>query len=133
MKRHFRKGGYTSTQVDGTGEVTGLAELCWNYIQSSTFEALEINRTRLKNALQPKDCTYIEETWQPTGSRMVYTYTRLYPNLGCHFSQRGESCHYVMKQVTNGQLSLERGCQRLVRKILDVLKEFARRGQSTSC
>jgi hypothetical protein len=86
MKRRFRKGGYTSTQVDGTGEVTGLAELCWNYIQSGTFEALEINRTRLKNALQPKDCTYIEETWQPKESRTVYTYTRLYPNLGCHSS-----------------------------------------------
>ena len=30
-----------------------------------------------------------------------------------------------MKQVTNGQLSLERSCQRLVRKILDTLREFA--------
>ena len=30
-----------------------------------------------------------------------------------------------MKQVTSGQLSLERSCQRLVRKILDILKDFA--------
>ena len=56
---------------------------------------------------------------------MVYAYTKLYPNLGCHSSQRGESYHFVMKQVTSGQLSLERSCQRLVRKILDILKDFA--------
>jgi hypothetical protein len=64
---------------------------------SGTFEALEINRVRLKNALQPKDRTYIEQTWQPKESRVVYAYTRLFPNLGCHSSQRGESYHYVMK------------------------------------
>jgi hypothetical protein len=79
----------------------------------------------LKNALQPKDRIYIEETWQPKESRVVYAYTKLYPNLGCHSSQRGESYHFVMKQVTSGQLSLERSCQRLVRKILDILKDFA--------
>jgi hypothetical protein len=115
---------YTSTQVDGTDEVVGLSELYWNYIQSDAFEALERNRAGLKNALQPDDRAYIEKTWQPKESRVVYAYTRLYPNLGATSSQRGESYHYVMKQVTNGQLSLERSCQRLVRKILDILREF---------
>jgi hypothetical protein len=115
---------YTSTQVDGTDEVVGLSELYWNYIQSDAFEALERNRAGLKNALQPDDRAYIEKTWQPKESRVVYAYTRLYPNLGATSSQRGESYHYVMKQVTNGQLSLERSCQRLVRKILDILREL---------
>ena len=105
MKRRFRKGGYTSTQVDGTDEVVGLSELCWKYIQSDTFETLERNRARLKSALQPKDRAYIEETWQPKESRVIYAYTHLYPNLGATSSQRGESYHFVMKQVTNGQLS----------------------------
>jgi hypothetical protein len=62
MKRRFRKGGYTSDQVDGTNEFTGLAELSWNYIKSNTFEALESNRERLIAVLQPKDRIYIKET-----------------------------------------------------------------------
>lgn len=63
MKRRFRKGGYTSDQVDGTGEASGLAELAWAYIKSDTFEALEINRERLISVLQPKDRIYIKEIW----------------------------------------------------------------------
>jgi hypothetical protein len=114
MKRRFRKGGYTSDQIDGTDEVSGLIELAWSYIKSNTFEALEINRERLIAALQSKDRIYIKKTWQPKESRVVYAYTRLYPNLGCHSSQRGESYHVVMKQVTNGQLSLKESCRRLI-------------------
>jgi hypothetical protein len=55
---------------------------------------------------------------------VVYAYTRLYPNLGCHSSQRRESYHVVMKQVINGQLSLEQSCRRLIRRVLDILKEL---------
>jgi hypothetical protein len=51
MKRRFRKGGYTSDQVDGTDEFSGLAGLAWSYIQSNTFEALEHNRENLIAAL----------------------------------------------------------------------------------
>jgi hypothetical protein len=125
MKRRFRKGGYTSNQIDGTDDFPGLAKLSWDYIQSNTFEALETNRESLLAALQPKDRTYIRETWQPKESRVVYAYTRLYPNLGCTSSQRGESYHVVIKQVTNGQLSLEESCRRLVRRVLDILKELS--------
>jgi hypothetical protein len=125
MKKRFRKGGYTSIQIDGTDEVTVLTELSWNYIKSGTFEALEVSRERLTAGLQPKDRIYIKDTWQSRESCVVYAYTRLYPNLGCHSSQRGESSHYIIKQVTNGQLSLERSCHRLVRKVLDILKEVA--------
>lgn len=66
--------------------------------------------------------TYIKETWLPKEFHVVYAYTRLYPNPGCHSSRRGESYHVVMKQVTNGQLTLEESCHRLVRKVLDILK-----------
>jgi hypothetical protein len=30
-----------------------------------------------------------------------------------------------MKQVTNGQLSLEQSCRRLIRRVLDILKELS--------
>jgi len=76
-------------------------------------------------ALQPNDRTYIKETWLPKESRVIYAYTRLYPNLGCHSSQRGESYHVVVEQVTNGQLTLEESCCRLVGKVLDILKELS--------
>jgi hypothetical protein len=62
MKKRFRKGGYTSIQIDGTDEVTGLTELSWNYIKSGTFEALKVSRERLTAGLQPKDRIYIKET-----------------------------------------------------------------------
>lgn len=44
MRKRFRKCGYASTQIDGAGEVTGLAELSWSYIKSGTFEASDMNR-----------------------------------------------------------------------------------------
>jgi len=84
-----------------------------SYIPSPTF------------ALQSHDRTYIKETWLPKESRVIYAYTRLYPNLGCHSSQRGENYHVVVEQVTNGQLTLEESCRRLVRKVLDILKELS--------
>jgi hypothetical protein len=108
MKAKYRKSGYKKAEIDGlrnkdgTIEKEGLADLSWNYIKSMTIDELTTNRAILIAALQPEDQDYIRKTWQTKEDRVVYCYTKFYPNLGSTSSQRGESYHPVMRQITNG-------------------------------
>ena len=56
---------------------------------------------------------------------MIHCFTRKYPNLGATASQRGESYHPIMKEITNGQLTLEKSVERLVMKVHLVLGDLA--------
>jgi hypothetical protein len=131
MKAKYRKSGYKKAEIDGlrnkdgTIEKEGLADLSWNYIKSMTIDELTANRAILIAALQPEDQDYIRKTWQTKEDRVVYCYTKFYPNLGSTSSQRGESYHPVMREITNGQLSIEESAKRLIRKTLSILKDMA--------
>jgi hypothetical protein len=56
---------------------------------------------------------------------VVWCYIKFYPNLGSTASQRGESYHPVMREITNGQLSIEQSAKRLATKMLSILKEIS--------
>jgi hypothetical protein len=56
---------------------------------------------------------------------VVYYYTRMYPNLGSTSSQRGESYHPVIRQITNSQLSFETSGKRLTSTVLSLLKNLS--------
>lgn len=86
---------------------TGLADIAWRYIKSITIAELDINRKLLLEALRPEDRHYITDTWKPKEERVVWCYTKFYPNLGSTSSQRGESYHPVTREITNGQLTIE--------------------------
>src|SRR5204863_1364099 len=47
-----------------------------------------------------------------------------YANLGSTASQRGESYHPVLKEITSGQLSFEDSGKRLSMKILSICKDL---------
>jgi hypothetical protein len=107
MKAKYRKSGYKSDEVEE------LASLSWAYIDSDTEEDLEANRTALLSALQPTEKAYILDTWQPKERRVIRCYTKLYANLGVSSSQRSESYHVPMREITRGLLSLEESARRL--------------------
>ena len=46
-------------------------------------------------------------------------------NLGSTSSQRSESYHPVLRQITNAQLSLEDSARNLCRKITSILKDLS--------
>jgi hypothetical protein len=71
------------------------------------------------------DKDYIRKTWYPKGERVIYCYTKFYPNLGSTSSQRGESYHPVMREIINGQLTIEDSAKRLISKTLSILKDMA--------
>jgi hypothetical protein len=98
--------------------VKGLADLSWDYIKSMTIDELEQNRAVLIDALLPDDKDYIRKTWYPKEERVIYCYINFYPNLGSTSSQRGESYHPVMREVTNGQLTIEESAKRMISKTL---------------
>lgn len=89
-----------------------------------TKEELIDNRQALLNELNPAECKYIEKTWGPKENRVVHLYTHRYPNLGSTSSQRGESYHHVMREVTNAQLSLEDSAKRLCSKVKSILRDL---------
>ena len=119
MKKHFRNNGYKKDAIDD------LSDLSWAYIKSATVKELETSRHALLNALQPSDRDYIANIRYSKEYRVIYAYTKRYPNLGAMATQRGESYHPVMREITNGQLSLEESANRLCKKVLSILKQLS--------
>ena len=72
-----------------------------------------------------EDQDYIYKTWQIKEDRVIYYYTKFYPNLGSTSSQCGESYHPVMRKITNGQLLIKESAKRLISKTLSILKDIA--------
>jgi hypothetical protein len=129
MKVRYRKNGYKKAEIEGEFEgnkkiTFGLADYSWRYIKSLTIDELEANRKLLLDQLKPEDRAFIREPWQPKEDRVVWCYTHYYPNLGSASSQRGESYHPVMRQITNGQLTVEQSAKRLASKLLSILKDI---------
>lgn len=128
MLTKFRKEKYTAKEVDGytieipgnnAVKVDGLHHLCWNYVESTTFDELEANRAALLAKLQPLEQAYILQTWLPKEDRVVYCYTKKLPNLGSVATQRGEGFHRIIHQITNGQMSLDESARQLAIKTKD--------------
>src|SRR5690349_16713071 len=88
-------------------KVPGLNDFAWDYTNSRTEEELDDNRRFLTNQLRSEDQWYIQVHWLALEHRFINYYIRKYPNLGVASSQRVEGYHPVIREVTNGQLSIE--------------------------
>jgi hypothetical protein len=85
-------------------------------------DELDSNRQLFLDALKPKDKGCILDTWKSKEHRVVWYYTKLYPNLRPTSRQCGESYHPVMGKLTNGRLTIEQSVKRLVKKVLSIRK-----------
>ena len=103
--------------------INGIKGFAWQYVQSTTFDELERHRKALCDHLKPGGKEYIEKTWRPKESRVIRCYTALLFNLGCNSSQRSESYHVVLKQMTNGQLSLENSAIMLAKTVNQLIQD----------
>jgi hypothetical protein len=110
----FRKGAYTEV------EKQTLKTLSWAYIQSPSVTDLEVNRQALLECLHPLEKEYINSTWRPKEQQVIYCYTRLLRNLGCSATQRLESFHNIIHQVTHGQLSLHKSAIGLAMRLKEI-------------
>jgi hypothetical protein len=116
IKAKYRKSGYNSDEVEE------LSHLSWAYVVSDTEEELENNRTGLLSTLKASEKSYIKDTWMPKERRTIRCYTKLLTNLGINASQRSESYHVPMREITNGLLSLEESAKRLAQTCLERLQ-----------
>ena len=89
----------------------GLKEYAWDYIKSDSAAALERNRHRLAEMINEPE--YVNNVWKEKEEKVIHWYTKGNANLGCTSSQRVESFHPVLRQMTNGQLTLEISVTRL--------------------
>jgi hypothetical protein len=131
MVKWFRLHGYALTEIDGhiTEDtppvyIDGLEYMAWEYIKSMIVQELDSNRAYLVENLKPDYKYYILEHWRELETRVIHCYTKFYPNLGSTSSQRIKSYHDLIREMINGQLSLEAATKRLISKILSVLKEI---------
>ena len=99
--------GRTAGGISCSDEVDELTHLSWADMDSETEEQLTANRMALVSALRASEKAYILERWQPKERRVVHCYTKLYSNLVVNSSQRGESYHVPMREITSGLVSLE--------------------------
>jgi hypothetical protein len=147
MCKKFRQF-HTAREVEGGKDQEGtvieaLKDAAWVYIKSASLEDLEHNREDLCRRLHRGARDYMEQTWQPKEPRVARCHTSRFFNLGMRSSQRVESYHPVLKQMTNGQLSLENSAIMLIRtldRIVDdletqrenELKGYSRLAQATT-
>jgi hypothetical protein len=66
----------------------------------------------------------INDHWRLREKQVVYYYTKTYANLGFTASQRGESYHLVVREITSGQLSFEDSGKALFKKVLSIYKDL---------
>jgi hypothetical protein len=119
LKWFQRDKNYTSEEIDGSIEklqpgqtkadlrVPGLHHFYWKYVQSETLDDLRMNRATLVALLRPGHRYYINNHWRGREKEVVYYYTKKYPNLSSTASQRDESYHPMIREITSGQLSFE--------------------------
>ena len=118
-------------------EIPGLRRACWDYLKSRSDSSLITARDTLKEKVKSaipeviskpekreEFSKYIDNEWYEKESKVVHYYTMKYANLGSTSSQRGESYHDVVREVTNGQLSLKDAAERLCQKALSSLKDI---------
>lgn len=128
-----RAGRYTMENIRGWKEIVagveveheGLLHYIWRWIQSPTKEALERNRTALLNALQAPEQQYILDYYRPKEERFVACYTHYSKNLGQNATQRVESYHRVLKDVTHSKFSLQESAKALCGKLNDIYTQLA--------
>ena len=90
-------------RIDSQGnKVPSLRSRCWDYILTESIEALDENREALCQAGGDEFRAYINKEWRLKEIKTVLLYTRKYANLGATASQRSESYHNVIREITNG-------------------------------
>jgi len=97
---------------------------CWRYIASKSIDELTENRRLLGLSVGPQFTRYLAETWVPKEEKVIYLYTHKLANLGSTSSQRVESYHNTVRELTNAQLSLEESVKRLIIKVNSIIKDI---------
>ncbi len=90
-------------------------------MKSFTVTVLEEQRERLLMKLKTSEREYLITFYQPKEPQFIRAYTKQYPNLGVHSTQRNESYHVVVKAVVHRQLSLPDA----VRQLRNHVKQLA--------
>src|ERR1700709_477813 len=92
-------------------EIPGLRRKCWDYIKSTSSADLDRTRKILQDEARvaterpekrEEFPRYIDDEWRNKEQKVIHLYTRKYANLGSTASQRGESYHNTVREITNG-------------------------------
>lgn len=101
-----------------------LNDLIWNYVQASIMKDLAAIKSALLAAIDPVNQYYITDTCTAREPTVITAYTKQFANLDCNATQRSESYHPVVRQITNDQLSLKASAKGLISKCLSILKDL---------
>ena len=108
-------------------DIAALTELCKEYLNSLTAEALETNRANLIDVIQafnPGDEAYIIDNWLQREERLIKCYVKHLTNLDQYATQRGESFNRKMHQWTNHQMTLQEAASKIIDAVEDIFRDF---------
>jgi hypothetical protein len=103
-----------------------LHYLTWEYIKSSTAEALETNRSALCSELREKEVNYIHKNWVPKETKIIRCYIKLYANLSVHDTSRTEGLHPVLKKELSPSTPLLLAIKQVAKTVNHVVKDLAK-------
>jgi hypothetical protein len=116
-KRLIRKG-YSKEKRDA------LVDLIWKYIKASNFSDLTTARTALKAALRDSEKAYLASFYEPKEHNFCRAFTRRYPNLGVHSTQRVEGYHHVASYGLSKNISVNRAVEIICERVDRLGKEY---------
>jgi hypothetical protein len=88
--------------------------MIWDWVQAPSVEELEKCRSKLLKALHGIEAQYIENYYQPKEFQFCRAFTRNYPNLGAHSTQRNESYHNIVKARLHKNMPISKAIQTIV-------------------
>ena len=88
--------------------------MIWDWVQAPSVEELENCRSKLLKALHGIEVQYIESYYQPKEFQFCRAFTKNYPNLGVHSTQRNESYHNIVKARLHKNMPISKAIQTIV-------------------
>ena len=101
-----------------------LHSLVWTWIKSVTESEADSNRDILLEQLREQEKEYLLSYYERKKRQFITAYTKRYPNLGCASTQRGESMHPVIKNITNRHTPMHLSVKAIVNEVEELSRKY---------
>jgi hypothetical protein len=118
IKKKLIKKGYSKEKREK------LVDLIWKYIKAPDFKTLNTARQKLKDDLRDAEKEYFTSYYEPKEQSFCRAFTRRYPNLGVHSTQRNERYHFTASEGLSKNLPVQRAIEIICKRINYLGKEY---------
>ncbi len=94
-----------------------ISSAIWTWVNSNSVAELHENRNALLDLLHDSEREYILTYYKQRECHFITALTKHLSNLGCKFSQRVESSHNDIKDVTSRHTSIQKAVEKIIEQV----------------